>query len=351
MSGSGIGFLLLFTAAAVSPQLDEFDWGWEAEYVTAPFRVRPLEREPGVAVPLERGDLATLALFGDFARIQPEVARELVALRAGIEPFQLELLSQHCSESFHCTSYPHRVLPGETLESIAALYGAAAEEIARLNRIEHDVSAWDRIQVPAPLFLDGRNFRLRAVVPHWNRHGRDGEGVYEQSILIHEVVDGDTWENLAQRYRTTPAILRSVNGDGELIPSELMAQLAQLGYLSRAPDPEDPDGEPLLGTRLVVGTTLATQHQELASIVLYLERFLWTDLERVLSLNGLAQPDQLDEADRLRVPLAGLGGYEHLWVFGDGGVVALNGPTHVAIARDRSHQGEGSFTVRVRNRR
>lgn len=83
--------------------------------------------------------------------------------------------------------HAHQVLPGETLEQVARVYGVTPRAIEQWNHL-----------APGAALSVGTTLHVEAT-----------RGPLARSQILHEVAPGDTWETLAHQYGVDPARLRA----------------------------------------------------------------------------------------------------------------------------------------------
>jgi membrane-bound lytic murein transglycosylase D len=120
----------------------------------------------------------------------------------------------------------YRVIPGDTLRDVAALFGVATDEICRWNALDpsaalHDGMALQIYPPPGParpdvLVLEEKDAHVLPVgSPEFFSHFEGQRGRTRVELVAKQ---GDTWRTIAHKYGLTVAQLERINGRGRSTP-------------------------------------------------------------------------------------------------------------------------------------
>jgi membrane-bound lytic murein transglycosylase D len=120
----------------------------------------------------------------------------------------------------------YKVVSGDTLRDLAALFGATPDEICRWNALDPGASLHDgmTLQICAPpgptradvLVLEEKDAQvLRVGSPEFFTHFEGLRGRTRIELLAKQ---GDTWRTVANRYGLTVGQLERINGRGRSTP-------------------------------------------------------------------------------------------------------------------------------------
>ena len=168
------------------------------------------------------------------------------------------------------------VKPGETLSEIAERYGTSVERLMQLNglRSPQDLWAGSRIQVPGASSVSG------------GQTGSTGSGNYT-------VKSGETLSEIAERHGTSVERLMQLNGLRS--PQDLWA-----GSRIQVPGAGGSSGRPTSSRPPVNRNARDHQVQPGETLSEIAERYA-IPLDRLVALNGLRQPDDLQAGATLKL--------------------------------------------------
>ncbi len=138
----------------------------------------------------------------------------------------------------------YRVIPGDTLRDVAALFGVTPDEICRWNAIDpgaalHDGMALQVYPRSPPradvLALEDRDARVLTVgSPEFFAHFEGQRGRTRLELVAKQ---GDTWRSVAHRYGLSAGQLERINGRGRSTPLNPGDKLVVYAAKGKVPAP------------------------------------------------------------------------------------------------------------------